>query len=168
MRSRSGRERGAAAVEFALVFPILALILFGILQYGLYFFDTLGMRQGVREAARQGVVENFTDSSCTAGGNGQKLTCITDQRIDALTGPTTWVNVKAPNGWTRGKPLVVCALTKSEGAFGLLPMPDDGWIRTETQLSIEKDAAKASWADTVQGYPTNSALPAGQNWSWCG
>ena len=50
------RDSGATAVEFALVAPILLLLVFGIIEYGLWFSDSLATRQGVREAARQGVV----------------------------------------------------------------------------------------------------------------
>ena len=55
------RDDGATAVEFALVVPILLLLVFGIIEYGLWFSDSLSTRQGVREAARQGVVANFGD-----------------------------------------------------------------------------------------------------------
>jgi Flp pilus assembly protein TadG len=43
-------ERGAAAVEFALVVPLLLLILFGIVSYGFM----LSMRQGMAQAAGEG------------------------------------------------------------------------------------------------------------------
>jgi Flp pilus assembly protein TadG len=49
---RSGRrEEGAAAVEFALLLPILLLILFGIIDFG----RALNMQIQLTEAAREGV-----------------------------------------------------------------------------------------------------------------
>lgn len=48
-RERRG-ERGAAAVEFALILPILATLLFGIIDYG----DMLSVRQAVSQAAAEG------------------------------------------------------------------------------------------------------------------
>ncbi len=63
--SSKRRERGAAALEFGLVSPIVFAVLFGTLTYGLWFNDSLNLRQGLREASRQGVVENYGDqSSC--------------------------------------------------------------------------------------------------------
>jgi Flp pilus assembly protein TadG len=135
----SRRDRGAdgaAAVEFALVMPILFLVVFGILQYGLWFNDSLNTRQGVREGARLGVVSQFDGDGCT-GANLDKLACRTKNRIDALTG-TAYVRVKAPATWQKAAPLTVCALVKTETP-GLLPMPSDGWIVSKTQMSIETE-----------------------------
>lgn len=44
------RERGAAAVELALVLPILLLLVFGIIAYGYM----LSFRQGISQAAAEG------------------------------------------------------------------------------------------------------------------
>src|SRR5437868_13503743 len=46
-------DRGASAVEFALVSPLLFTLLFGIIDYGLYFADALSVQQGVSDAARE-------------------------------------------------------------------------------------------------------------------
>src|SRR5690348_16558602 len=64
MQRERRTEAGASAVEFALVSTVLFLVLFGIIQYGMFFNDSLNARQGVREAVRQGIVKNFS------GGTG--------------------------------------------------------------------------------------------------
>jgi hypothetical protein len=154
-RFRSRRdETGAAAVEFALVTPILFLLVFGIIQYGLWFNDSLNTRQGVREAARMGVVGNYGATAGCAGSGMQKLACEATQQIDAVTG-TEYVKVNAAS-WTKGQPLVVCAYVKSDGGVGLLPMPGGGWIFSRTQMSIEKATPAPS---PLAGL--SSALPAG-------
>lgn len=48
--SRVVNERGAAAVEFAIVAPLLVLLLFGIISFGVM----LSMRQSVSQAAAEG------------------------------------------------------------------------------------------------------------------
>ena len=60
---------GAAAVEFALVLPILALILFGIIDYGLYFNASIQSRSGVHDAARAAAVapSQGGDTTCDTG-----------------------------------------------------------------------------------------------------
>jgi hypothetical protein len=157
---RSRDSRGAAAVEFALVAPVLFLVVFGVLQYGLYFFDAHGTRTGVREAARLGVVR--TVSAC--GGETAelgKLKCRTGDLIDAITGPEA-VKVYAPQGWQRGEPLVVCAMVKSEGAVGLLPMPSNGLITSKTQMSIEVEGVSAP-----NPLSSSDSALSGADWSWC-
>lgn len=156
---RHARETGAAAVEFALVSTVFFLLLFGVIQYGLWFNDSLNVRQGVREAARQAVVENFP--ACGgATSSSAELVCETKKQIGALTGPT-YVAVSAPHGWAQGQPLVVCAMVRSSGGVGLLPMPNGGWITSETQMSIEQQAMAGSWTDR------SDALPSGVDWNWC-
>jgi Flp pilus assembly protein TadG len=49
--ARMGRDRGATAVEFALVLPLLLLIVFGIIDFG----RALNAQVTLTEAAREGV-----------------------------------------------------------------------------------------------------------------
>jgi Flp pilus assembly protein TadG len=49
---RRSRSRGAAAVEFALVAMPFFLLLFGMIDYGWYFFVDLVSTNAVREGAR--------------------------------------------------------------------------------------------------------------------
>jgi hypothetical protein len=52
----SGREDGAAAVEFALLLPLLVLLLFGLMQFGLAFNTRIQATNAAREAARAAVI----------------------------------------------------------------------------------------------------------------
>src|SRR3954453_20732396 len=61
---RRRADRGAAAVEFALGTPVLLVMLFGIIDYGIWFAGSISARQAVRDAARQGSVGQF--GSCTS------------------------------------------------------------------------------------------------------
>ena len=46
------RWRGQALVEFALVIPVFMLILGGVIQFGIYFWDQNTLNQIVRDAGR--------------------------------------------------------------------------------------------------------------------
>jgi hypothetical protein len=64
LRVVSGRgQDGAAAVEFALLLPLLVLLLFGFIQFGLAFNTRIQATNAAREAARQAVVgiDNWND-----------------------------------------------------------------------------------------------------------
>ena|SRR5947208_1402300 len=60
--SRSKRERGQNAVEFALLLPVLMLVLFGILDLGRLFFAAITITNAARDGARYGI-EHPTDLS---------------------------------------------------------------------------------------------------------
>jgi Flp pilus assembly protein TadG len=54
--ARARRDDGAAAVEFALISVLLLTLIFGIIQYSYYFFQSQGASSSVREAARLAAV----------------------------------------------------------------------------------------------------------------
>jgi len=59
-------ERGAAAVEFALVLPILVMLLFGIIQFGMAFNQKQGLHAAAREGARVGSIPTTTEREIAA------------------------------------------------------------------------------------------------------
>jgi Flp pilus assembly protein TadG len=69
-RARTGRERGAALVEAAIIFPVLALFVFGIIEYGFVFKDSLTVtsatRSGVRTAAAESKAATFSSDAASA------------------------------------------------------------------------------------------------------
>ena len=58
---RRPRERGAAAVEMAIILPLLLLLIGGIVDFGRFFFFQVTFANAAREGARAAVV----------GANGQ-------------------------------------------------------------------------------------------------
>jgi Flp pilus assembly protein TadG len=56
VRSKLRREEGAAAVEFALIVGLLAILVFGLLEYGLAFWQVQNLRAAAREGARVAAV----------------------------------------------------------------------------------------------------------------
>lgn len=167
-RASQGRnDSGATAVEFALVAPMLLLLVFGIIEYGLWFSDSLAMRQGVREAARQGVVANFgSTTECglntsVSDPNTQALMCTAQDRIGGITGDPA-VKVMVPEGWERGKPLVVCSQMEVAAGTGIIPLPNDRIIRSQVEMAIENNNPAQVFAGGEE------SAPAGASWTWCG
>ena len=49
-------QKGAAAVEFAIILPLLVVFLFGIIEFSIMFYDKAVITNASREGARAGVV----------------------------------------------------------------------------------------------------------------
>jgi len=61
MRRRNGRavhDRGAAALEFALVLPILLILVLGIVEFGRVFNVQISVTNAAREGARVMAIRN--------------------------------------------------------------------------------------------------------------
>ena len=69
-------EEGAAAVEFALVFPLLIMILFGIIEFGRVYSEYQVYQGAAREGARFAAVRN-------ASGTGPDIDAVRARVIDA-------------------------------------------------------------------------------------
>jgi Flp pilus assembly protein TadG len=60
-------ERGVAAVEFAIILPVLVMMLMGIIDWGFFFFFSESIVNAAREGARAGAVqEDSGDTESTA------------------------------------------------------------------------------------------------------
>jgi Flp pilus assembly protein TadG len=59
---RRNRSRGQALVEFALVFPVALVVLFGVFDVGRLVFIYTGLTNGAREGARMAIVNQDTVS----------------------------------------------------------------------------------------------------------
>jgi|GEM_PF-791484 len=66
LRTRLGGSRGAVAIEFAIMLPMLITILFGIIQYGLILNTRQLMTYAAREAARSYAIGESTGDEAEA------------------------------------------------------------------------------------------------------
>jgi Flp pilus assembly protein TadG len=51
-------QAGAAAIEFALVLPLLIILAFGIIEFSILFYDKAMITNASREGARVGIVDD--------------------------------------------------------------------------------------------------------------
>ena len=161
-------DRGAAAVEFALVVPLLLLLVMGILDYGRFFFDSVSLRQGAREAARQAVVQPLVYPGVDAGGAcntkatvGAKIACSAKAASDVTIGTPKVYIPAVTGGWAQGNQLLVCMESKEAGT-GFVPLPASGILRTKTYMSIEVGSP------IVNPAYSGDTAPSGSAWtSWC-
>ena len=67
---RDDRQRGATAVEFALILPLLLSMLLGVIDFGMAFGQNLSMQGAAREGARQGVTQGNVIASTNQARGG--------------------------------------------------------------------------------------------------
>jgi Flp pilus assembly protein TadG len=72
-RPRTRGDEGQAAVELALVVPLVALVLLAVVQVGLVVRDQVLVVHAAREAAREAAVEPAPDASRRAALDGSGL-----------------------------------------------------------------------------------------------
>jgi Flp pilus assembly protein TadG len=165
-----GHDRGAALVEFAIIMPILFLILFGIIEFAIAFNDYQSIRQGARDGARQSVVKDYgSDTTCDITGaaasapvNAQRIICTTKARTGL--GDDVRVGVRytdnAPSGF-KNDTVKVCVVRLVDPVTGLIdPFLDDRPLRTEVEMRVEREV------ELVAGDYLETD-PSGEAWAWC-
>jgi Flp pilus assembly protein TadG len=87
-RARRGRrlgQRGGAAVEFAIVLPIFCAIVFGIIDYGWYFYQRFAIAAAIRDGLRKGVTISQSVGSpgdCASVAIAQAKADLTNSAVD--------------------------------------------------------------------------------------
>ena len=171
-RSRVRRdEQGASLVEFALVLPIFALLLFAMIDFGLVFQSFISLRNGVNAGARVASVSGATDSSCTTASTA--MLCTVKDRVGALLAAQSntvaveiqWVNRGTGTSITSGSfsgdytqyDVKVCGWATLKSTTGLTsPFINNKVLSSVSQLRLEQ---KPSYqAGTYPG-----SLPAGDS-----
>ena len=145
-------------VEFALILPLLLLLVLGGMDYGFYLNDTLALRDAARNAARSGVVGNFASVPGCGGSPLEQVAC---SAVEGAVGATGSPRARAvvPATWARGQPLKVCLELEDRARIGFVPMPGDGVVRARVQFAIENDSAVVTEAAAEFGDPGT--------WEWC-
>jgi hypothetical protein len=145
-------ERGATLVEMAIVLPLLLLLVFGIIEFGIAWFENQSISQGVREAARRGVVLDFDGdvSACTGFGSseGDEIAC---QAGHVIGVDGAYVRV-SPEGTSAEPQLTVCAAVEYDALTGYLnPFLDGRVLKSSTTLPMEQQLTTedldGTWGD---------------------
>jgi Flp pilus assembly protein TadG len=99
-RPRTHDENGQTMVEFAMVLPILLVVLLGIFQFGVTFKDYVALTDAVRAGARTAAVSRF--SATPVADTTARVKSASD-----LSGSK--VNVVVTSTWVHGDDVVVTA-----------------------------------------------------------
>ena len=144
-------ERGAAAVEFAIIVSLLLTLVFGIIDFGFALYNLGGLREGTREGGRQAVVASpaITDSCTTTGSppaNDVGLICLTKHRMNlfGISEANTRVFVQLGSaGYTVGSPVKICTQAQEHSVTGFLGAFLNGKVITST-VTIRIEGLRSS------------------------
>lgn len=117
MQVSQKKQKGVAAVEFALVLPIILLIVFSIIEFGVALYDKAVLTNAAREGARAGIVLR-TPKYTLAEIEKVVQDYSKNHMLTFGTQNTPAVTVTSGLGGTFGQPLTVTA-TYSYSGLGL-------------------------------------------------
>lgn len=124
------RENGTAAVEFALVLPLLIFLVFGLIQFGWYFFVSNSASGAAREAARRIVV-----GDCWTGSTPSLTAFVTAQA------PTTTSVTYSPADLSAQSvgDMVTVTVKANASLINFLPLPTS--VTREFKARLEDQTA---------------------------
>jgi Flp pilus assembly protein TadG len=121
-------ERGQSVTEFALVLPVLALLLFGIIQFGITFNNYVTLTDATRAGARKAAVGRQV-----ADPVGTAVKAVRDSAKDLKQGD---LSVSVTSSWQPGQDVTVAATYPY--SISLLGMVvKSGRLRSETTERVE-------------------------------
>ncbi|GAB3490949.1 TadE/TadG family type IV pilus assembly protein [Flexivirga lutea] len=108
-RNRCSRnpERGASIVEFAIVLPLLLLLIGGMVDFGRLFYTEVMLTNAAREGTRAAMYGNSPTTRATAALSGKVSSATVGPTQVCAPGATTGtasVTVSVPFQWTLLKP----------------------------------------------------------------
>ena len=152
-------DAGASIVEFAIVLPILALLIFGIIDFGSIFSDYHALRSGTRDGARDAVVLNWgTTASCPGStGTAPVSNLICRVKDKAGLGDGVRVGVWTPGGWQVGATLRVCAQYPMNSTSGVTsPFVNGKALTAKVEFRIEQELPAGATFAAAQEAPITS------------
>ena len=94
-------ERGQTLTEFAMVLPLLFVLLFGIIQFGIVFNNYVTLTDAARAGARKGAVSR--------GSGNPTADCVNQVRAAAPNLKPADLTVSCSSSWTSGSDVTVTA-----------------------------------------------------------
>jgi len=76
MSAKIKKEEGASAIEFAIILPLLLILLFGIIEFSILLYDKAMLTNASREGARVGIVYRYQDGGPNHPGDTEIATTV--------------------------------------------------------------------------------------------
>ena len=152
-RARRGRpETGASAVEFALVVPLLVMLLLGVTAAGIGLSNALGTTDAVREGARFGATTLVTPPPTGYGTWSAAVQAKTVALSDGSLTATSEVCVKLQKGTSTVVQQSSCTFTANEPPNPTSLQATDCIVKVWAKIPVEINIGVASWnIDVIRG-----------------
>jgi Flp pilus assembly protein TadG len=112
-------QRGAAAIEFAIVLSVLIVLLFGIIEFSILLYDKAVITNASREGARAGIV--FSNGSCLDQAQiAAVVNTYCANNLITFDGTTTGPITQTAGSCVTGTPLTVTVTYN----YGFLVLPN--------------------------------------------
>ncbi len=105
--SRRREERGAAVVEFAIVLPLLVLLVFGIVEFAIAYNRQQGLHAAAREGARVAALPQTTTSDVVSRVHSALQGVLSPSDINNVTVTVTPSGTQPCNNAAPGTHVVV-------------------------------------------------------------
>jgi Flp pilus assembly protein TadG len=135
VRAKRLRQSGGAAVEFALVMPIFIGVLFGMIDYGWYFYQKFTLAAAIREGVRLGATYRYAPAATPPSDPAGQAVTEAGARCDQGSVPSAMVNFTS--GYLDAAPTMKLWV-QGEYTFhplvGLVPLPNSDMKYKVTML----------------------------------
>jgi Flp pilus assembly protein TadG len=143
---RSNNDEGASLVEFALLMPLLILLVLGVVEFGFKFGQFNELRHAVREGARYAAVSSPDYDGGGGTGDANDVIAVV---CDAIDLPNSTLSISLSGGTDRldHASLEVAAAVESLTGVPLISsfLPDA--LTNEATFRLEQDAGWSTFSN---------------------
>jgi Flp pilus assembly protein TadG len=146
-RRRAAGDDGAVLVEFALICPILFLLIFAVIEFGWAFGQNLDVRHGAREGARLAAVNYRTTTGSSGATQRDQIVAEICARLDSKAGVS--VNLYRNGTAEVGQVMTVRVKKPLDQLTNFLGFALNGkTLQSIVETRIEQDATWTSMTST--------------------
>jgi Flp pilus assembly protein TadG len=138
-------QRGAALVEFAIVLPLLLLLVFGIIEFGFLLYDQAVITNASREGARKGVVTAvsygtdsvITEAINTATSNSSNVISLNPPSLPPSCSSNPCAKADNLDGNFNSRSRLAVTVYYNFGSLFLKPIIGDKLLQATTVMTYE-------------------------------
>lgn len=137
--------RGAALVEAALLVPILVLLTFGAIEYGLIYRDELRLTTAAREGARIGVADKDSVGFSVNNDDDYQILQAVESALGPLASKVVYVSIYNAGTNANGGPPAGCTGSGAASQYNANGAQCDVWAYSDFSLTAAQVEASSKY-----------------------